>query len=194
MREGKAFLLALLWLPLVLLGSQETQKQEGHKAPEWKPTREHQLLKQFEGEWEYRSRCLMPGQEPQEGRGTETDRLAYGGFWLHMENKGTQMGKEFTGTGLIGYDPKRAKYVGVWADNFMPFLGRFEGDADLGGKVFTFKMLGDDPHTGQAHAGWMKFELKSPDHRVLSFYGKDESGNEQLMSEMTYTRKGAALR
>jgi hypothetical protein len=193
MRTKKVILSGFLCLPLVLW-AQESQKRDGPKAPDWKPTKEHQLLKQFEGEWEYRSRCMMPGQEPQEGRGTETDRLAYGGFWLHLENKGTAMGKEYSGTGLIGYDPKRMKYVGVWADNFMPFLGRFEGDADLSGKILTFKMLGEDPHTGQAQSGWMKFEFKSPDHRVLSFYGKDQAGKEQLMSEMTFTRKGGTLR
>jgi len=165
------------------LGAQEDRK------PAYTPTAQHQLLKQFDGEWEFKSKCVMPGQEVQEGQGIESARQAFGGFWLECEDRGMMMGKEFNGQGLIGFDPQKKKFIGVWIDNYTPFLGRFEGEADSSGKVFTFRMIHEDPGAGKGGPERMVFEIKDPDHRSAKFYGKDDSGRDQLWSEIAYTRK-----
>lgn len=198
MRQSMAMLAAaLLALPGALLSQESDRKKDPQgkgQMPEFKPGKEHQALKQFDGEWEYKSKCMIPGQETKEGQGVETCKVGLGGFWLEVEDKGTMMGKEFSGRGLIGYDPHKKKYCGVWADSWMPHLGRFEGDADSTGKVFTFKMMGEDRKTGMPMTDRLVFELKDQDHRTLRFYGKDESGKEMMMSEITYTRKPAMIK
>lgn len=196
---------ALLALPGALL-SQETDRQQRdpqtppgkeqgkQQMPDFKPGKEHQALKQFDGDWEYKSKCMIPGQEMKEGQGMETCKLGLGGFWLEVEDKGTMMNKEFSGKGFIGWDPNKKKYVGAWVDSWMPMLGTFEGEADSTGKIFTFTMKGEDAQTGKPMAHRMVFEFKDQDHRTLRFYSKDESGKEMMASEITYTRKPAMIK
>src|SRR5438045_3807257 len=128
MKKWMSVSAAILCLPAFLAWRAQDEKKTA-----WEPGKEHQLLKQFDGDWEFKSRCTMPGQEVQEGQGTETSRFTHGGFWLECETKGTMAkggmkGKDFTGEGYTGYDPEKKKFVGVWIDNQSPFLGRFEGD------------------------------------------------------------------
>lgn len=166
------------------------------KMQPFEPTKEHQLLKQFDGEWTYVNKCSMPGQPPLEGNGNETARHGYGSFWLTLEDRGMVKGKEFNGTGLIGYDPLRSKYVGVWADNMTPFLGRFEGKAEADGKTFNFTFLHDQktPKGDMPCPERMVMTFKDKDTRVLEFYGKDDSGKESVWSTITYTRKPAIVK
>lgn len=194
---------ALLVLPGALQAQeQDTRKQDRKGAqdpkkegmPQYQPTREHTALRQFEGEWEFKSKCTMPGQETMEGQGTETVKQTLGGFWLEIDDKGTMMGKEWTGKGFMGYDPAKKQYVGVWLDSWMPHMAKFAGEADSTGKVFTFRMKSHDPKTNQEMDCRMVFEMKDQDHRTLKFYAKDEAGKETMMSEITYTRKPAMIK
>jgi len=150
MSRWKALAVAMLLVPMIgaLRAQDEPRTQDKEKGkstdqrmPTFEPTKEHQLLKQFDGEWEFTAKCSMPGMEPMEGKGTETARLAYGGFWLACEEKGMMKDKDFTGQGFIGWNPYMKKYVGVWIDNNSPVMGKFVGEADSSGKVFTFKFM-----------------------------------------------------
>src|ERR1043165_7119993 len=82
------------------------------RMPEFQPGKEHQLLKQFDGDWEFKAKCQMPGMEPMEGQGTESCRLTLGGFWLECDDKGMMKNKDWSGKGFIGWDPARKKYMG----------------------------------------------------------------------------------
>jgi len=201
---------------------QDPGKSTDDRMPQFQPGKEHQLLKQFDGEWEFKSKCSMPGQETMEGQGTESSRFAFGGFWLEIEEKGMMKNKDWSGKGLMGFDPQKKKYCGVWVDSWSPFIGKFEGEADSSGKVFTFKFMMSEEQkaaktsakdaetprkdTGKEYgkdlgkdAGMkcpdrMVHEIKDQDHRTLKFYGKDDSGKEQLWTEITYTRKPAMVK
>ena len=208
MKLSMAMLAAALLVLPGALRAQETDSQDTPKKgtqdkgaqgkkdqmPQYQPGKEHMALRQWEGDWEFKSKCTIPGQETQEGQGTETVKQTLGGFWLEIEDKGTMMGKEWNGKGFMGWDPQKKQYCGVWLDSWMPFIARFEGDADSTGKVFTFKMMGEDPKTGKPMSDRMVFEWKDQDHRMLRFYTKDESGKEVMMSEITYTRKPAMIK
>jgi hypothetical protein len=239
MDRWKTLAVAVLLVPMIasLRAQDEPKYKDSGKStdqrmPTFEPTKEHQLLKQFDGDWEYTAKCSMPGMEPSEGKGTETSRLTLGGFWLCSEEKGTMKDKEFNGQGFIGYNPHMKKYTGVWIDNQTPFMGKFSGEADSSGKVFTFKFMmteemqkawkeseagkkaaakekdsgkeygkdtGKEKETGK-EMGHMKMpekmvhEIKDQDHRTLKFYGKDDSGKEQVWTEITYTRKPAMIK
>jgi hypothetical protein len=241
MSRWKALAVAVLLVPMIgaLRAQDEPKYKDSGKStdqrmPTFEPTKEHQLLKQFDGDWEYTAKCSMPGMEPMEGKGTETARLSFGGFWLTCEEKGMMKDKEFTGQGFIGYNPHFKKFTGVWIDNHSPFMGKFVGEADSSGKVFTFKFMmteeqqrtwkaakeaeesgkkaagkeygkdtGKEKETGKEmgkEMGGMKcpdkmvHEIKDQDHRTLKFYGKDDSGKEQLWTEITFTRKPAMIK
>jgi hypothetical protein len=75
-----------------------------------------------------------------------------------------------------------------------PYLYKFEGEADAGGKTFTFKSKGFDPMTNKEAEHKMVWEVKDQDHRTMKFYGKDDTGKEVLLSECTYTRKPAMVK
>jgi hypothetical protein len=175
---------------LLVAGGAGAQDQ---KVP-FEPTKEHQLLKQFDGEWDYKASCTMPGKQAMEGTGVETVRYGFGGYWLTIEDRGSMMNKEFTGTGLVGYDPLTRKYVAVWADSMTPFLGRAEGTAESDGKRFTFTFAKEMKKSDMPSPERMVFEFKDPDHRTLRFYGKDDSGKESLWSTMTFTRKAGGVK
>jgi hypothetical protein len=114
-----------------------------------KPGKEHELLKQFEGEFDVVAKFWMdPAKDPMESKGSKKARIAYGGFWLVSEFTGDMMGQKFEGVGVLGYSPFKKKYVGTWYDSMMPHLFSSEGEADKDGKVWTMIAESIDPMTG----------------------------------------------
>src|SRR2546421_8137005 len=159
MNRWKALAAAMFLVPMIgALRAQETPDQPkadgtqtDQRMPSFQPGKEHQWLKQFDGEWEFTAKCSMPGMEPQEGKGTESCRFAFGGFWLAIEDKGMMKNKDWSGQGLIGWDPQKKKFCGVWVDSNSPFMGKFDGDVDSSGKVFTFRFkMAEDQKYGKS--------------------------------------------
>ena len=75
-----------------------------------KPTAEHDVLKQFAGEWTTKATCaLAPGEEPMTCVGTESAEML-GGFWLVGHNEGSMQGMQVTNLLTIGYDPAKKQY------------------------------------------------------------------------------------
>jgi hypothetical protein len=181
-----AAFLGLLAAPLV-------RAQDEGKMPHATPTKEHEALKAFEGEWDTVSKWQHPDGKMHEGRGTETASMMMGDFWLafvhHSKMTGEKGEKVMVGHGIMGYDPAKGKYTGVWIDSMSPYIMTFEGTADASGKKWTFESSGTDPKTQKACKGKMIEEFKDKDHRVSRFYKMDESGMEKMMGEVQYTRK-----
>lgn len=214
MRKHLAILTAILCgVSIPLLRAQEEHKQK-HE-----PAKQHQLLKQFEGDWDFKVQCNAPGKEAMTGQGVQMARVTLGGFWLVCEDKGTDSKSEdFSGVGLIGFNPHTEKFCGTWVDSHSPHMWRFEGDVDSTGKVFTFKVLPSEGHGAmkEGHAGYkesykegkegatqkegmphmdkMVQEIQDRDHRTLKFYGKDETGKEVVWTEITFTRRTDAVK
>jgi hypothetical protein len=158
-----------------------------------KPGKEHEFLKQLEGEWEVRAKHMEPGHSGEESRATESAQISLGGFWLAFEHKGAYGKESYEGHGLMGYDPSKAKYVGTWVDSMSPHLTWFEGEADSSGKTLTFKTHGFDK-SGKACEGRMTIQITDRDHHTIRFYKLDDQGKDVLGAEMTYTRKSAEIR
>ena len=68
---------------------------------------------------------------------------------LVLELRGLYEGRPYEGHGLLGYDPKKKKYVGVWAGSAAPGLSAVEGDADPSGRTLTMWIDIPHPRTGQ---------------------------------------------
>src|SRR5689334_11143854 len=109
-----AAVLALATAGLVW-AAQEKGGQEDHMP---KPSKEHEMLKETEGDWDYVMKYkLGPDQPEMESKGTEKCAMV-GGFWSVFDIKTPDMmGMPWHGHGFIGYDPEKKKYVGSFINS-----------------------------------------------------------------------------
>lgn len=138
--------------------------EEAPKAP--MPQKEHEWLKQLEGNWETDSEAILePGKPPIKCKGTETVR-SLGGFWSVGEMKSEFMGITVTGVMTLGYDPQKKKYVGTWVCSMCDVMFKYEGKLD--GKVLILETEGPSPMTGKIVKMRDSIEMKGKDHKVMT--------------------------
>jgi hypothetical protein len=160
------------------------------QAPDMpKPTKEHEWLQQFVGEWDTAIEIFMdPAQPPMKGKGTETSR-SLGGFWVVAEGQSEMMGMKFGSVLTLGYDPDKKKYIGTWVDSMASHLWKYEGSVDATGKILTLDTEGPCP----MRPGVVKFkevtELKDKDTRVFTSSIVEADGKLTQMIRVTSTRK-----
>ncbi|HEX7896998.1 MAG TPA: DUF1579 family protein [Planctomycetota bacterium] len=150
------------------------------------PSKEHALLRSFVGEWE----AKLARGAAFEPAGVETGRLLSGGYWLALDLRGRYEDKPYEGHGLIGYDPKKKMYAGVWVGSASPGMSALEGEADPSGRTLTMWIDVPHPKTGALVKERMVHAFDGPGRRTLTFYGHDEAGREHVTAVMTYTLRG----
>lgn len=149
--------------------------QEAPKFPG--PQKEHEVLKQFVGEWETEMEASMaPGEPPTKCKGTMSSRMI-GEFWVVSEIDTEMMGAPMKGLQTIGYDPKAKKYVGTWVDSMMNHLWKYSGSMDEKSKTLTLEADGPS-FTGEDKLGKFRdaYEFKSKDHIVMTSSMQGEDG------------------
>ncbi len=154
------------------------------------PQKEHEWLKQLEGEWIVESEAVMaPGQAPIKGKGTEVVR-SLGGFWTIGEIKSDFMGTPVTGFMTLGYDPQSKKYVGTWVASVDGHLWKYEGTVDASGKVLTLNTEGPNL-AAPGKMAKMKdvIEIKNKDQKVLTSYMQNDDGKWVQFMTMNARRK-----
>lgn len=159
----KSLTLAALFAALVA-----TSAVHAADVPEMpKPTKEHEWLKQFVGEWESEGEAVAePGKEAIKCKGSIKTRML-GEFWMVSEAKSEMMGASVSAVQQIGYDSTTKKYVGTWIDSMLNHLWRYEGSVDSTGKILTLEAEGPnfmDP--GKTAKFRDTYEFKSKDHIV----------------------------
>ncbi len=160
------------------------------QAPEMpKPTKEHEWLQQFVGDWNTDIEIFHdPSQAPIKGKGTETSR-AIGGFWVVGDGESEMMGMKFVSRLTLGYDPDKKKYTGTWIDSMASYLWKYEGTVDATGKILTLETEGPCP----MRPGVVKFkeitEFKDKDTRVFTSSIVETDGKLTPMVRVTSTRK-----
>lgn len=168
MRAAFCFFAALLLITVTPLPAQEFPEMP-------KPTKEHEWLKRFVGEWENEVKIFMEGAEPMKLSSTEKARMV-GGFWVVGESTGAFGDMPFTNITTFGYDPETKKYIGTAIDSASSTLWRYEGTVDPSGKSMTFETNGPCPMRGGQMTKFKGVtEFKSDDERVFtsSFLGDD---------------------
>jgi hypothetical protein len=168
----------------VLAGVGVARAQEGPKMPT--PQKEHEWLKQLEGEWETECEAFLePGKPAVKSTGSESVH-ALGAFWSIAEFKGTcPLGGPFSGVMTIGYDTQKKQYVGTWVCSMCDHLLRYEGTAD--GKALTLETEALNPATGKLARMRDVFEIKDKDTKVLTMSMQGENG--QWIKFMTVTSR-----
>jgi hypothetical protein len=109
---------------------------------------EHALLKKMAGTWDTTVKFMIPGMPPDISKGSETSRML-GDLWLLSDFEGTAMEAPFKGHGIMGYDPAKKKYVGVWVDTMSTHPQLSEGTYDERTRTMTMTAKGMDMATGQ---------------------------------------------
>jgi hypothetical protein len=179
-------MVVLAMVAAVLVGGAVARAQEAPKLPA--PQKEHEWLKQLEGEWETEAEMFVePGKPPVKSKGTESVR-SLGGFWSVAEMKGDcPLGGSFTGVMTVGYDAQKKKYVGTWVCSMCDWLCRYEGTAD--GKVLTLECEGPNPETGKLTKMKDVIEVKDKDTKVLTSSLLGEDGKWVTFMTLTAKRK-----
>jgi hypothetical protein len=164
-------------------------------AQEWtppQPTKEHQWLKQFIGEWESVAEMSMgPGMPTEKMQGSEKVH-ALGDNWIVSNLEGEMPGGagKMQGMMTVGYDAAKGKYVGTWVDSVMPHLWVYEGTVDETGKILTLNAVGPNMMGGEGMSNYRDItEFKSPDHRVLTSQAEGPDGTWITFMTANYTRK-----
>lgn len=155
-----------------------------------KPTKEHDLLAQFAGDWEVETKLdSAPGQESVVCKGVE-DAKMMGGFWLVGQGDGDMMGLKMKSVLTLGYSPEKKKYVGTFFSSCDSYLWKYEGEMDASGKKLTLHTEGPLP-TDLTKTGKYRevLELVDKDHKTFTSYLTDESGKETKFMTMEYVRK-----
>src|SRR5262249_40972556 len=124
-----------------LLVAVPARAQEPAKPPA--PQKEHEWLKQLEGEWETEAEMVAgPGTPALKCKGTESTRVL-GGYWVVSEYKGSFMDIPVIGLMTLGFDPQKKKYVGTWVCSMEGHLWKYEGTVN--GQVLTLETEGPNP-------------------------------------------------
>lgn len=153
-----------------------------------KPTKEHDWLKQFVGEWSGDLEIFMePGKPPVKAKMTEKIR-SLGGFWTVSEGTGEMAGFSYTSVLTIGYDATKKKYVGTWIDSMSDRLWTFEGSVDKDGKTLTLEAEGPCPCLGGKVTKMKEVtEFQDKDTKVYTSLYQGEDG--KWAKAMTATSK-----
>jgi hypothetical protein len=154
------------------------------------PTAEHELLKQFAGEWTSKATAAMAeGEEPMTCEGNETAKLM-GGFWLVCENEGTVQGTPVSSLLTIGFNPKTKKYLGTFACSSDSTLWNYTGTMDESGKKLVLETEGPLPHDPAKVAKFREtLELVAPDRKVFTSMIQGDDGKWTEFATIEYQRK-----
>lgn len=178
------------WLAIALTLALGTTCQA--QAPEMpKPTKEHELLGQFAGEWNVTAEMVpAPGQEAIKWEGSESSSLI-GGFWLVNRDEASMNGNPMmTSILTIGYDPEAKKYIGTFFCSEGSKLWQYTGSMDESGKKLTLETEGPSMLDPTKTAKYREIlELKDKDHKVFTSFMQTDDGNWTKMVTMEYRRK-----
>jgi hypothetical protein len=155
-----------------------------------KPTKEHELLNQFAGEWDSIAEAAVePGKEPITCKGTESAKIV-GGFWLVSQGEGDMLGTSVKSLLTIGYDPAKKTYVGTFLCSMDSTLWNYVGSFDETGKKLTLETEGPIPFTPGKRAKFREtLELKDKDYKEFTSLMQGDDGKWTEIVKMKYSRK-----
>jgi len=155
-----------------------------------KPVREHEWLQKLVGEWRSESEMSMgPDQPKQTSHGSETV-TSLGGLWAFTEGR-AQMpdGSRMDYKVALGYDVSFKEYRGCWFASASSHLWKYVGTLSEDGKKMTLNCDGPDMKVDGKTAPYRDvIEFIDDNHRTLTSYGQDESGQWQVFMKTHFHR------
>jgi hypothetical protein len=154
------------------------------------PGEGHKALEPLVGTWDYTVTWWeTPESQPQKSTGTSEVKWIMEGRFLEQTAKGTAMGQEFQGMGLMGYDNMKKEYTGVWIDNMGTGMMTSAGTYDPETKSFTEKGSFSCPQEDGEKAFRGVTTILGPDKYTYEMFAAGKDGKEARMMEIVYTRK-----
>jgi hypothetical protein len=153
------------------------------------PGAPHEVLARMAGTWNAKMKSWMePDKPPMESTGTSETNMILGGRFLQQEFTGEMMAGTFSGIGFTGYDNHTKRYVSIWMDSMGTGILFFEGTASTDGKTITQEARHDNPIKGPMT--WRSVtKIVDDNSHLFELFGIGETGKEEKMMEITYTRK-----
>ncbi len=159
--------------------------QDDGGFPMPKPGPEHAMLAKWAGTWDQSSKMRMSPDAPwEESKGTETNRMGCGGFWLFSDSETTMMGQPMNGHMQLGFDQFKNKFVGTWVDSFGSYLTVMEGTWDEKTKTLTMHSDMLDPMSGKTIKVRMTTEHPAPGQSVFKMFMPGPDGKEFVSMEV----------
>ena len=152
------------------------------------PGPEHALLARQAGTWKATQKLMMmdPTGPPQVSAATEVCTLICNGLFLRSDYHMKDAQGEMHGSGLLGYDTAKKKYVGVWVDTFGTAIYPYEGTCT--GNQCTYTMETTDP-SGKPVTLTMVYEIIDDNHRKFAMMMPGADGKPMTTMEIDYTRQ-----
>jgi Protein of unknown function (DUF1579) len=146
------------------------------------PTAEHTMLQHGVGTWEGTVTMFAPGMpaEPQPAKETV---WALGAYWTQSRFACDLGTMKLHGSGVLGYDPVKALFVGTWIDNFTSELVVMEGTAGADGKSMSMHFTARDPQTGVPTKHRIDTVFAGDTYVSTFFHGEGE-GTKSMVIEM----------
>lgn len=146
-------------------------------------TKEHEFLQRFVGHW-----SVKTAGSGVTGKSVMKSSML-GKLWLVNSSELNVSGLEMQAVQMIGFDPTKKKYVGIWADSMMNYMWRYEGTVDESGTKLTLNakgpsMTGDGNTTNYQDI----YEFKNKDSFVAISRVQGADGKWQIMMQGTGTR------
>ena len=155
-----------------------------------KPGPEHAMLKRDAGTWEAEQRCFMTSDaKPMESKAVATSSMC-GDFFLEGVYKGEMGGMPFVGHEMMGFDPFKKKFVGVWHDSMGPQIMAWEGVYNEKTKTLTAMSEMTDPMNPTETVKYtMTTVWKGDDHKVFTMREDHGGGKAWDCMVIDYKRK-----
>ena len=158
----------------------EAQLPEGFPGA----AKEHEFLKKFVGQWDVES----------EGAGAKGKAVMkstmLGDLWVVNSSEHEFSGMNMKSIQMIGYDTKKKKYIGTWADSMVSYLWHYEGTVNESGNKITLQargpsMTGDGSMVDYRDA----YEFKDENTIIATSSMQDGDGKWQVFMTGTAKRR-----
>ena len=147
--------------------------------------KEHEWLKKFVGQWDVVSSGMAQGE-------AVMTSAMLGKLWVVNASDMVVDGTKMKSIQMIGYDPEKQKYVGIWADSAVNFMWQYEGTLDESGNKLTLdaegpSMSGDGTMVNYRDA----YEFKDDDTLIATSYMQGVDGEWAVIMEGEAERRTA---
>jgi hypothetical protein len=153
------------------------------------PTKEHEWLKKFAGEWTSEAEMSCdPTQPPMHYTGTESSRML-GNYFLIAQGKGDSVEMPYASVLTLGYNPEKQKYIGTWVDSMLGYMWQYEGAVNAAGTTLTLDTEGPCGEGGKVTKFKEVTEFKSDDHRIFTSSMLRDDGSWFTIMTINFRRK-----
>ncbi len=157
------------------------------------PGPEHDLLKQFEGEWDQDVKMWMqPGQPPMEAKSHTSAKMVLGGRFLQTSGEVGEPPMQFSTFGMMGFDRRHKEFTMVAFDTMGTYYVTASGAYDVASKTISLYGEDEDPIMGFTQKYYIHFKWHGPDQYSTEVIFVDFPGAEEKefkMVEVLSTRK-----